>query len=145
MTDINLIDFQLSRISTPVHDLAYCFYSGATPELLDQLEDYLKIYHDSLAKHYRKIIGESPKFTLEDLKADWLEYNNWGFLQGLMVWKMKATKQEDIVDMTDFKDTDLNNKDSVKEYLQIPFDTEFFNSIARPLVQHMHKLATIGW
>ncbi|KAK9712055.1 Ecdysteroid kinase-like family [Popillia japonica] len=49
-TDIMLIDWQLLRQASPVFDISYFFYTIASEDALNNLDDYLRIYHEELSK-----------------------------------------------------------------------------------------------
>ncbi|RZC33919.1 EcKinase, DUF1679, and/or APH domain containing protein, partial [Asbolus verrucosus] len=48
-TDIRLIDWQMIKVGSPVCDLSYCLYSGASKKVFDNLNEYLKVYYDSFS------------------------------------------------------------------------------------------------
>ncbi|KAJ8977346.1 hypothetical protein NQ317_017760, partial [Molorchus minor] len=80
LTDLRLLDFQFSNVGTPVSDLSYFLYSGATKEVLDDLDYYLRVYHESLTKTLHNFGCNSQNiYPFEVLKRDWKEYCKTGF------------------------------------------------------------------
>lgn len=140
LIDIQLIDFQLTRIGTPVYDLSYCLYAGASSDVYNNLETYLKIYYDSFSQHYKKIVDEEPPCTFDEFKSEWIQYNKFGFLMALMIRKIKSTNKEDILDVTDLK-----NVTDTQDFVNVPCDTEFLDKQIQPLIKHLYKLDTVGF
>ncbi|KAJ8963396.1 hypothetical protein NQ318_018874 [Aromia moschata] len=127
LSDIRLLDFQFSNIGTPACDLSYCLYSGGTKEIFDELDYYLKVYHASFAETIKEFGLDSDEvYPFDELKKDWKQYCKMGFILGLMVWRLKLTKDDDVKDLTEVGDTD----DGVpKEFLSSSFDEETFGII----------------
>lgn len=75
--------------------------------------------------------------SFADLKSDWLQYHKFGFIMAMVVWKMKATSKEDIVEVTD-----LTDPDRISDFVQTPYDVAYFDEKVRPLVMHMFRLET---
>ncbi|ENN80232.1 hypothetical protein YQE_03339, partial [Dendroctonus ponderosae] len=54
---IKLLDHQLGRDSTPVHDLSYLFYSGASKAEFDKLDYYtIRVFQNSLGEKQQNVI-----------------------------------------------------------------------------------------
>ncbi|XP_050298807.1 uncharacterized protein LOC126737798 [Anthonomus grandis grandis] len=94
--DIKLIDFQLARDGSPIHDLAYFFYSGAAKEDLYRIDGYLKIYHESFSR-VLKSLGETPDelFPFEALLNEWKENAMLGVFLGIHLWQVKLLPKEE--------------------------------------------------
>lgn len=130
--DIKIMDWQCSCAGSPVKDLSYLFYSGTTGEHLDQLDDYLKIYHHSLRDTLKEYdLNAENIYSYETFKEEWKKYSNFGFMLSLMLWKVKlcdpTTTPDQIVD--DF-DTVIHVADDHKEK---------YKQTIRQLVSHMYK------
>lgn len=53
--DIILLDWQISRLASPIHDIVYFMFTSTTKKLRDiHYDDFLRTYHDSLSKHIRR-------------------------------------------------------------------------------------------
>lgn len=56
--EISLIDWQLSRQSSPIIDIVYFMFCCTTKQLRDaHYENFLKIYHESLSAHIERYFG----------------------------------------------------------------------------------------
>ncbi|XP_050298091.1 uncharacterized protein LOC126737295 [Anthonomus grandis grandis] len=97
--DVKLIDFQLMTERTPIHDLSYFFYSGASKEDMDNLEFYLQIYYESFSKH---VLGlkQNPEEVLPfiTLKKEWKENGIIGVMLSIHLWQLKLLPKENFIE-----------------------------------------------
>ncbi|KAF7273067.1 hypothetical protein GWI33_014194 [Rhynchophorus ferrugineus] len=138
LEDVKLIDFQLVRGSTPVHDLSYFFYSGASKKDFDNIEHYLQLYHGSFSE-VCLLFGEDPKelFPLETLRSDWKQYALLGLLMGIQLWQVKLVAKERMQEV--FKEIEDCKEKEQKVWanlMEAVYDTEEFKERARALLVH---------
>lgn len=54
-TEVNFLDWQISRYSSPIIDIVYFMFCCTTKELRDaHYDDFLKVYHENLSTHIRR-------------------------------------------------------------------------------------------
>ncbi|KAF2904592.1 hypothetical protein ILUMI_01590 [Ignelater luminosus] len=58
-TSVRLIDFQRTGFGLPVMDVAIFLYTCSEKKVIEELEDYLRLYYNSLAAHLVKL-GSNP-------------------------------------------------------------------------------------
>lgn len=87
-----MIDFQLAYISTPVHDLSYIFYSGASKNDMDKLDYYLDLYYQTFASFVTDL-GANPQeiYPSEALKNEWKKYSVIGIAFGTCLNNLKSS------------------------------------------------------
>ena len=85
-TDVIMVDLQNTRIGRPGIELAYFFCSSTSPQQRkDHFEELLRVYYDSFFEELRNLGNTSePYFTFEDLKQEYDECYNYGFIMGCM-------------------------------------------------------------
>lgn len=129
--EMRLLDFQLSRIASPVHDLSYAIYSGASKEMLDELDYYLKVYHDTLSSVLKEF-GCIPELTYpySILKDEWKKYSRYGFMWGLVAWIGKLVV-DNIPSVGDLEDG--------SKKLEPKYDEQIYDRISSNLVLHMYE------
>lgn len=92
---VKLLDFQLAYVTTPIHDLAYFFYSGASKHDMDRLDHYLDIYYDSFSEFVREL-GADPTelYPYHVLKDEWKRYSVPGVILGefFVIFTFMTTK-----------------------------------------------------
>ncbi|KAJ8957802.1 hypothetical protein NQ314_006477 [Rhamnusium bicolor] len=137
LSDMRFLDFQLSKAGNPVSDLAYCFYSGGSKEMLAQLDYYLKVYHNSLSETIREFnLNAEEIYPFKVLKNDWKQHCQLGFTMAIMIWRMKLTYESDLMDLTDFNE-DIEDFHDV--YNATKYDETTFKEITRNLILHMYE------
>ncbi|KAJ8926032.1 hypothetical protein NQ315_009887 [Exocentrus adspersus] len=132
--DVRFLDFQLARDASPCSDLSYCIYSGASKEVLDNLDAYLQLYHQSLSDTLRQF-GCDPNevYPFIELKRDWKRCGKLGFSMGLMIWKVKCLLESEI---KDFKDIPIDEQEQI---FQGAYDEEAFKKVSRDVILHMYE------
>ncbi|CAG9835911.1 unnamed protein product [Diabrotica balteata] len=135
--DIQLIDFQMSWLGTPVMDLTYSFYSGTEKENLDKLDDLLKVYHDSLSETLKSYDCDVEKvFPFDALKNEWKQYNAFGFIMGLLLWLNKSMEQREY-NLSEMMDSSQNGEPEENKNVDIIMDHTFFFKATLPIIKHM--------
>ncbi|KAJ8970562.1 hypothetical protein NQ317_019067 [Molorchus minor] len=135
LVDLRLLDFQFSMVGTPVSDLSHFIYSGATKEILDDLDHYLRVYHDTLVETLKNFGCDSENlYPFEVLKKHWREYCKTGFALSLSIWRGKLTNQDDIKDL-------LENSDEtfVTNFFKHRYDENSYKKIVKNLILHMYE------
>ncbi|XP_050502344.1 uncharacterized protein LOC126881806 [Diabrotica virgifera virgifera] len=95
LEDIKIIDFQVSNIATPIIDISYSFYTGASPEALDNLDHLHQVYYKSVTDTLKQY-GCNPQeiLTYKAFKEEWKKYVLYGLLTGLIIWSIKCTDKD---------------------------------------------------
>lgn len=153
LQDVKLIDFQLSRDGTPVHDLSYFFYSSASRADLDRLEDYLKIYHESLAQTLEALDEKVEDFlSWEELLQEWKEHAAMGVFLGIYLWQVKLLDKEEYVNQLQSL-SDEESKDSkasmddvakmFKDLLSQTLSSDAYRERSRNLLEHAREYGVL--
>lgn len=103
---MKFLDFQMISIGSPVKDLSYCLYSGASKESLDKLDDLLNTYMTSFNDTLERLNckPENP-YTMEKLKNEWKKLSLFGFYMTLGVLRMKLAGEKNIPQISDLDNT----------------------------------------
>lgn len=135
MSKIKFLDFQIISSGSPVYDLSYFFYSGASGEAFEKLEHYLKIYYNSLTDTLHDFaLDVETIYTFDKLKEEWIRYCIFGFALAILLWRIKLVDKEAVPDLTEYKDVDKIQPVKIAEEQQ-----EKYKQIIRELVLHMHN------
>ncbi|XP_019874088.2 uncharacterized protein LOC109602203 [Aethina tumida] len=139
VVDLKLLDWQITKVGSPVHDLSYCLYSGASLDTYERLDDLLKLYYEHFSAVLRQA-GENPEevYPFSVLKEEWKEYCKFGWTMSLMVMKIKTTEQEDKLDLVDISTSD-NKIEMAKKMVRGTPSTEY-DRRARELLLHVYKI-----
>lgn len=136
LADMKLVDFQITRAGSPVYDLSYFFYTGGNEEIFDKLEDYLKVYHDSLSTNIRQLGSDPEKlYPFKQLQDDWKRYGVFGALFSLILVKVKLLEQKDVEKaVKDDEEADIN------EILTAEVNENLFKTRTRDIVRNACKV-----
>ncbi|CAH1169798.1 unnamed protein product [Phaedon cochleariae] len=132
ISEIKFLDFQVAGRGSPVQDLSYCFYSGASTEVLQNFENLLRIYHDTLStalEAYGCAVDEI--YPMRTLKDEWTKYSKYGLLQSILIRKAKLTDSKDAHDLNKLLDNDLAEMNKPAN-----IDMEEFTRITSELIMH---------
>ncbi|KAF7273066.1 hypothetical protein GWI33_014193 [Rhynchophorus ferrugineus] len=145
LQDVKLIDFQLLRDSSPVHDLSYFFYSGASKKDFDNLDYYLQLYHRSFSDMC-SYFNEDPNeiFPFEALKKEWKENALLGVLMGVYLWQVKLLSKETLqkVIMEAAKD-DETMKKAWAVLMDELFDSDEYKERVRAILIHATQYGVV--
>ena len=80
-----LIDMQIMRVANPSVDLVYMLYSSSNNDARkENLNDWLKIYHDTLIDDLKTLGYPESVYPFEDLEKDIDHARLFGVIMGLM-------------------------------------------------------------
>ncbi|XP_045467744.1 uncharacterized protein LOC123676093 [Harmonia axyridis] len=115
-----LIDFQMSSMSTPALDLSHYLLSTGDKEVLYNIEEYLKLYHDFLSDSLKLFkIDVDKVFSYEKLMKHWRKYGKTGLVIAVSNIQMSLAELEEIPDelnsiihtnTSEMRNADLFNK-----------------------------------
>lgn len=139
LVDVKIFDWQACYKGSPVLDISYIIYSGASKEILDNLEKYLKIYHQHLSNVLTNFNLDSDQiYSFEQFIKQWKKYSVLGALMGGFIFKLKYSKQEDM-------ETLLENAEKYEEtsnQFSKVGGTDGFNERIKDLFRHLYDNKT---
>ncbi|KAF2901782.1 hypothetical protein ILUMI_04398 [Ignelater luminosus] len=95
---ICLIDFQLSRLASPVFDIIHFFYSSVSKEILKDLQVYQRIYYDSFS-HHLSVLGSNAEslYPFSVYKEHWKRYATYGLFLSSLDHHAKLSEDNEVV------------------------------------------------
>ncbi|XP_060518251.1 uncharacterized protein LOC132697021 isoform X2 [Cylas formicarius] len=109
-TKVSLLDFQLSRLASPVFDLSYHLYLVCSEEELRDFTKLLRIYHKSLSHHLRHLGSDSDKlFPFSTLIDHWKKYSLFGLILSGTVLPLTTSDKEDTLNIEDLDGDSISN------------------------------------
>ncbi|CAH1170176.1 unnamed protein product [Phaedon cochleariae] len=138
--DIRFIDFQLTRVGTVVYDLSYCIYASCSGETIDNLDYYLKIYHQSLSESLKGYdLDPELIYSYENFKDEWKQYSKFGLIMGLLANSGKHRDLDSVPELTELIDNQVNGRnDGINPKINRHISEKFLD-IGRSLVLHACK------
>ncbi|ENN79971.1 hypothetical protein YQE_03594, partial [Dendroctonus ponderosae] len=97
---VKFLDFQVTKLSSPVMALSYHIYATASEKELAQLKELLQIYYSSLSSMLKKLGCDPEKlFPYEELIRQWKKYSSFGFAMSSFVLQIVLLEKEDTIDI----------------------------------------------
>lgn len=133
---VKFIDFQQICSGSPVLDLSYSLYAGGTKEIFDNLDFYLRIYHDTLSDTLKQFdIDVNKIYSFENLQEEWRKFCKFGFVMASIIWRVKFKDDE-----TPLKYIENVDPNEILDPIPIRKDKEEdYKRIIRDLVTHMYE------
>ncbi|XP_066245592.1 uncharacterized protein [Euwallacea similis] len=148
LIDMKLVDFQVTRETSPIHDLSYFFYSGASKADMDVLEDYLKIYHKSFSEVI-EYFGEKVQeiMSYSTLLSEWKENALLGTFQGIYLWQIKLLPIKEYIENMKQVANDGGNIDDMMNLFEkvcITTRSQTFKERVTAVLIHAYEFGVIG-
>ncbi|XP_065156832.1 uncharacterized protein [Atheta coriaria] len=121
-TNIKLLDWQIIQTGSIVMDLSYFFYTIASKENIDDLDKYMKFYHQALADHLNAFdLNIEEVYPYSVFLNHWKKISLFGLIQAFSMRKMMLLEQEDAPDFAegvDYLNTMYIDEEKDKLYKQ---------------------------
>ncbi|RZC41079.1 uncharacterized protein BDFB_009194, partial [Asbolus verrucosus] len=97
---VALLDWQMSRFTTPITDLSYFLFACISQEDLENLNEILRNYYKSFSHHLKRL-GSDPDrlYSFDQLLKDWKTYCKYGIMMASVILKIALTEKDEIVDI----------------------------------------------
>lgn len=111
--DIKFVDFQMSRVGSPLRDLPYFLCASTSTYVLDnQFDELLDAYRAKLVEELDKLGLDSSPFTRMSFEEHLTLAGKNGLFQCLMAAKFFTLEVDQDMDMNDMKGTVMMAKPS---------------------------------
>lgn len=110
---IVLLDWQLSRVTSPAVDLSYYLLTSTVKSLRDaHLDEFIQIYYTNLADIVRAS-GSDPDvlFPEVELQRQLKQFGKYGVVMSPMLIPVILAESSDITDLDDFADAMSKSKE----------------------------------
>ncbi|XP_026462580.1 uncharacterized protein LOC113364307 [Ctenocephalides felis] len=142
--EVRLLDWQISRYSSPVLDLVYYIFCCTEKQLRKRhYETFLHIYHGSLSSFLHELGSDPEKmFPYRALQDQLKEFGKFGILMGMTILNAMIANQEDIPDMDEVAEMMKNDPDNKKFLEQAKVNDDKFN---RRMIDIIHDMDRLGY
>lgn len=96
-----MIDYQMSRFTSPAVDLLYFMFTSTEKKLRSEhYDNFIRIYYKNFAAHLTRL-GTNPEkvFTFKNLLSQLKKFGKFGIVMPAMVIPMIAAEGKDIIDL----------------------------------------------
>ncbi|KAJ3666356.1 hypothetical protein Zmor_001801 [Zophobas morio] len=106
---VSMLDWQMSRTSSPILDLSYFIFSHISSEDIQHMSDILNVYYEKLKLHSSQLGADLHDFyPKQQFLDDWRKYVKFGALYSSLVYKLCATEKDEVIDVADTSDSGKN-------------------------------------
>lgn len=85
-TDVKLLDFQISRVSSRTIDLGYFLHTSPQINIINKrIEELLEIYHNEFTRFAKKLGYENSELTFNQLLEEWADRRYFGISSGVLL------------------------------------------------------------
>jgi hypothetical protein len=118
---VAIIDWQLSKKSSPILDLSYFLFTTVSKEDIEELDVILKNYHNSLLDNLKNLGGTEDNFyPFDQFSNDWKEYCKYGVILAGVIHKFSLSEEDEVPDMAKAAE---DGQDMSKSFLKSIRDT----------------------
>lgn len=148
--NICLLDYQISRYSSPVLDLAYFFFTSTDKALRDaHYTELLQLYYNSLSTNINKLGSDASKlFSYENLQDQLKQFGRYGLIVAPMLLHIITVKPDDIPDLDNLAEDMVSNAKSMEEGMKAftgnDASIDKFNARIRDVVRDILQLGYYG-
>lgn len=99
---MRFVDFQISRLGSPILDFAYFFYTSSPKNIMANVDKYLEIYHGSFSSFLTELGSDPEKlFSLSLLKEHWRKYSQFGLVMSVVLFTFMLKGDGEPVSITE--------------------------------------------
>ncbi|KAJ3649966.1 hypothetical protein Zmor_021679 [Zophobas morio] len=107
LLDVCLLDFQLSRLASPVYDLSYFLFTSISEVDIKDFDEIVELYYRSLSDSLREM-GSDPNqmFPYEELLKQWKTYSLFGLMMMPNIINICLSEQDEVPDLVEAAESD---------------------------------------
>ncbi|XP_065156830.1 uncharacterized protein [Atheta coriaria] len=100
--NVTLLDWQIIASGSVIMDLSYFFYTIAEKSCMDNLDYFMKLYHDSMSDHLKAFgLDIEDVYPYEVFYKAWKKLSIFGFLMTFTLRKMMLIEAKDTFDFAE--------------------------------------------
>ncbi|KAF2904585.1 hypothetical protein ILUMI_01583 [Ignelater luminosus] len=136
-TDARLVDFQASRVGSPVMEFCHFFYSCSSKAVLDKLDYFMQFYHGKVSDFVSEM-GSDPKklFPHHILKEHWKKYARYGLIVAATAMYAALTEEEKAVDLAELAESEGNISNALNYKIK---HVDEYNKRMENLILHFYE------
>jgi len=124
--NICLVDWQLTRYSSPVLDLHYNLFSSTDKQFRDEHYDSLmELYYSTLSKTVEKL-GSNPEklFSYDDFQNELKQFGNFAYLVAPIMTQMNLVDSADVVNLDEYSEKTAKGENTGNFVHELKADVE---------------------
>jgi thiamine kinase-like enzyme len=133
LLDVCFLDFQLSRLASPVYDLSYFLFTCLSEDDIPNFDEIVNVYYESLSEFLRKLGSDPDKmFPFEELQKQWKRFSLFGLTMLSSVIKVCLSDKDEVNDLAEVAESGRQITDAFTKAVK---STEEFGKRTLPIIK----------
>ncbi|KAJ3638543.1 hypothetical protein MTP99_001898 [Tenebrio molitor] len=133
LSDVCFLDFQLSRLASPVYDLSYFLFTCLSEDDIPNFDEIVIVYYESLSEFLRKLGSDPDKmFPFEELQKQWKRFSLFGLTMLSSVIKVCLSDKDEVNDLAEVAESGRQITDAFSKAVK---NAEEFGKRALPIIK----------
>jgi thiamine kinase-like enzyme len=133
LSDVCFLDFQLSRLASPVYDLSYFLFTCLSEDDIPNFDEIVNVYYESLSEFLRKLGSDPDKmFPFEELQKQWKRFSLFGLTMLPAIIKICLSDSDEVNDLAEVAESGRQITDAFTKAVK---STEEFGKRTLPIIK----------
>jgi thiamine kinase-like enzyme len=133
LSNVCFLDFQLSRLASPVYDLSYFLFTCLSEDDIPNFDEIVIVYYESLSEFLRKLGSDPDKmFPFEELQKQWKRFSLFGLTMLSSVIKVCLSDKDEVNDLAEVAESGRQITDAFTKAVK---STEEFGKRTLPIIK----------
>jgi thiamine kinase-like enzyme len=133
LLDVCFLDFQLSRLASPVYDLSYFLFTCLSEDDIPNFDEIVNVYYESLSEFLRKLGSDPDKmFPFEELQKQWKRFSLFGLTMLSSVIKVCLSDKDEVNDLAEVAESGRQITDAFTKAVK---NAEEFGKRTLPIIK----------
>ncbi|XP_068896135.1 uncharacterized protein [Tenebrio molitor] len=133
LSDVCFLDFQISRLASPVYDLSYFLFTCLSEDDIPNFDEIVNVYYESLSEFLRKLGSDPDKmFPFEELQKQWKRFSLFGLTMLPAIIKICLSDSDEVNDLAEVAESGRQITDAFTKAVK---STEEFGKRTLPIIK----------
>jgi thiamine kinase-like enzyme len=133
LLDVCFLDFQLSRLASPVYDLSYFLFTCLSEDDIPNFDEIVNVYYESLSEFLRKLGSDPDKmFPFEELQKQWKRFSLFGLTMLPAIIKICLSDSDEVNDLAEVAESGRQITDAFTKAVK---NAEEFGKRTLPIIK----------
>lgn len=133
LIEVCLLDFQISRLASPVFDLSYFLFTCLSEKDTEDFDDIVDAYYESCA-NFLKELGSDPVkvFPFEELMNQWKKFALFGLVMLPSIARICVSGKDEVNDLAEVAESD---QDLTETFMKTVKNLEKYEERTLPIMR----------
>ncbi|XP_008195690.1 uncharacterized protein LOC103313645 [Tribolium castaneum] len=133
LSEVCFLDFQLSRLASPVYDLSYFLFCCLSEKEAENFDEIIDVYYESFCSFVKKLGSDPDKvFPYEELLNQWKKFSLFGLVMMPNILRACVQDKDEVKDLAELVETGQGFTEAYKESFK---NTKKFGERTLPIMR----------